>query len=72
VPPFPVTPQEDVAFINAFEQFDALCEARNADLLPHMSTANAARDMDLLRQAVGDDRLTYLGFSYGTYLGRPT
>ena len=69
LPPFPVTPQEDVAFIDAFAQFDAFCEARNADLLPHMSTANAARDMNLLRQAVGDERLTYLGFSYGTYLG---
>ena len=35
----------------------------------HMSTADVARDLDLLRQAVGDKRLTYLGFSYGSYLG---
>jgi pimeloyl-ACP methyl ester carboxylesterase len=34
-----------------------------------MSTADVARDLDLLRQAVGDRRLTYLGFSYGSYLG---
>ena len=34
-----------------------------------MSTADVARDLDLLRQAVGDRRLTYLGFSYGTYIG---
>ena len=34
-----------------------------------MSTANVARDLDLLRQAVGDEQLTYLGFSYGTLLG---
>ena len=35
----------------------------------HMNTADVARDMDLLRQAVGDARLSYLGFSYGSYLG---
>jgi pimeloyl-ACP methyl ester carboxylesterase len=69
VPPFPVGPHEDRAFIQTFEQFDALCSQRNPSLLPHMSTANAARDMDLLRQAVGDARLSYLGLSYGTYLG---
>lgn len=34
-----------------------------------MSTADVARDLDLLRQAVGDRQLTYLGFSYGSYLG---
>ena len=35
----------------------------------HMNTADVARDLDLLRRAVGDRRLTYLGFSYGSYLG---
>ena len=35
----------------------------------HVSTANVARDMDALRAAVGDERLSYLGFSYGTFLG---
>jgi pimeloyl-ACP methyl ester carboxylesterase len=34
-----------------------------------MSTADVARDLDLLRQAVGDERITYLGFSYGSYVG---
>ena len=34
-----------------------------------MSTANVARDLDLLRQAVGDDKLTYDGISYGSILG---
>ena len=34
-----------------------------------MNTADVARDLDLLRQAVGDRKLTYLGFSYGSYLG---
>ena len=34
-----------------------------------MATANVARDLDLLRQAVGDAQLTYLGYSYGTHIG---
>ncbi len=35
-----------------------------------MSTAEVARDMELMRRAVGDKKLSYLGFSYGTYLGQ--
>jgi pimeloyl-ACP methyl ester carboxylesterase len=45
------------------------CEAKSARLLPHIGTADAARDMDVLRAALGDAGLTYLGKSYGTYLG---
>jgi pimeloyl-ACP methyl ester carboxylesterase len=45
------------------------CLANNGEILQHVSTANVARDMDALRAAVGDERLSYLGFSYGTFLG---
>ncbi|MDW5592848.1 alpha/beta hydrolase [Conexibacter stalactiti] len=45
------------------------CLTLNSAILPYVSTANVARDIDHLRAAVGDDRLTYLGFSYGTFLG---
>ena len=45
------------------------CLDNNPGILPYVTTANVARDMDGLRQAVGDSKLTYLGFSYGTYLG---
>lgn len=38
-------------------------------ILRHLSTADAARDLDLLRRAVGDPKLTYIGYSYGTELG---
>jgi pimeloyl-ACP methyl ester carboxylesterase len=69
LPPFPVARAEQVSYIRAAADFDRRCQQRNADLLPHMSTANAARDMDLLRQALGESRLTYLGLSYGTFLG---
>ena len=45
------------------------CIKRNGDLLAHVSTADNARDLDLLRQAVGEERLNYYGTSYGTFLG---
>ncbi|WP_029149402.1 alpha/beta hydrolase [Microbacterium indicum] len=45
------------------------CEANSGDLLEHITTDQAARDMDLIRAVLGDEKLNYLGFSYGTYLG---
>lgn len=45
------------------------CVASDGTLLPYLATERTARDMDRVREALGDDRLTYLGFSYGTYLG---
>jgi len=45
------------------------CEQRSGALLPYVGTRNAARDMDVLRAALRDAKLTYLGKSYGTYLG---
>ena len=45
------------------------CQRLNPGVLPYVSTANVARDMDQLRQAVGDRRLSYLGLSYGSHLG---
>jgi pimeloyl-ACP methyl ester carboxylesterase len=45
------------------------CLDENPGILPYVSTANVARDLDGLREAVGDAKLTFLGFSYGTYLG---
>jgi pimeloyl-ACP methyl ester carboxylesterase len=50
------------------KDFIAKCEA-NTNHLTSYSTANAARDMDLLREALGDEKLNYMGKSYGTYLG---
>jgi pimeloyl-ACP methyl ester carboxylesterase len=50
-------------------QFAAGCGRRTGELLPHLSTADVARDMDLLREALGEERLNYLGKSYGTLLG---
>ncbi|MGW1837399.1 alpha/beta hydrolase [Streptomyces sp. NPDC002067] len=43
--------------------------SRTASLLPHLTTANTARDMDRIRAALGEPELSYLGGSYGSYLG---
>jgi pimeloyl-ACP methyl ester carboxylesterase len=45
------------------------CSEEYGDTLEHYNTEETARDIDLVRQAVGDDELTYLGYSYGTRLG---
>jgi len=50
------------------KKFIQQCEEKN-EHLTSFSTANAARDMDILRQAVGDKQLNYMGKSYGTFLG---
>lgn len=45
------------------------CEANSGEILPYLDTYSAARDMDVLRAALGSEQLDYFGFSYGTYLG---
>ncbi|PSL05459.1 alpha/beta hydrolase family protein [Haloactinopolyspora alba] len=51
------------------QDFAEGCKARSGDLLPHVGTDDVARDLDILRAALGDERLNYLGKSYGTYIG---
>jgi pimeloyl-ACP methyl ester carboxylesterase len=64
------TPFNAGAFLARGDRVAAGCRALTpAPLLAHVSTADVARDLDLLRRAVGDQRLSYLGFSYGTELG---
>ncbi|MEO3978365.1 alpha/beta hydrolase [Streptomyces sp. CAU 1734] len=45
------------------------CEKYNADTLAHINTANTAQDMDLLRAVLREEKISYLGYSYGTQLG---
>ncbi|MEU7061128.1 alpha/beta hydrolase [Streptomyces sp. NPDC046197] len=70
---FGLHPAADAAKISTydaeFEQVAAACARHAGQLLPHVGTLEAARDMDVLRALLGDDRLHYVGFSYGTYLG---
>lgn len=66
---FPVGATQIQTWDRLVASFDHTCGISAADLISHLSTANVARDMDLLRQAVGDPWMNYLGVSYGTYLG---
>ncbi|MGW4569262.1 alpha/beta hydrolase [Streptomyces sp. NPDC004561] len=45
------------------------CARNSGPVLPHIGTVNTSRDLDVIRQALGDKKLNYLGFSYGTRLG---
>ena len=64
------TPDTDPNALQAKDnQYVRRCVNRNKDILQYVTTGNVARDLDLLRQAVGDQKLNYLGFSYGTFLG---
>ncbi|NUR83273.1 MAG: alpha/beta fold hydrolase [Nonomuraea sp.] len=53
----------------ANKQFAQLCQQDSGKVLPYVGTVNAARDMDRLRAAVGDQKFSYFGMSYGTQLG---
>src|SRR5437870_8811549 len=63
-------PQEKQDAMQADKDFAAGCQRRSGDLLPFMDSASTARDMDQIRASLGDAKLTYLGFSYGTYIGQ--
>ncbi|MEU7139250.1 alpha/beta hydrolase [Nocardia sp. NPDC046473] len=65
----PVNAEQEAAQARFSRDLSAGCAADSAALLPHLTTVDAARDLDLLRRAVGDKRLTYEGGSYASYLG---
>ncbi|HEX2415050.1 MAG TPA: alpha/beta fold hydrolase [Thermoleophilaceae bacterium] len=57
------------ALVGRARSYVQRCQELNGELMGHMSTADVARDLDLLRAAVGDERLTFLGNSYGSLVG---
>ncbi|MER5947046.1 alpha/beta hydrolase [Streptomyces sp. NPDC001904] len=65
----PDTSAEESAYFKDAADFGKGCARQAGDLLSHVSTTEAARDMDLMRQVLGDDTLHYMGVSYGTELG---
>lgn len=65
----PLTQSEENAAARADRVFARSCAIHASPLLAHMSTADVARDLDTVRQAVGERQMTYLGQSYGTLLG---
>ncbi len=60
---------EEKAYLGRIHDFAAACEKKSGRILPHVGTENAARDMDRMRAALGDDKMHYFGISYGTELG---
>ena len=65
----PRTPAEERAVLDRARAYAAACQRNAGDLLPHLTTENTARDLDLLRAALGERQLNYAGTSYGTKLG---
>ena len=65
----PDTRAEIDALVQSRLDDGAACQGSDRDLIPYLTTIATARDLDLIRAAIGDEKLTYLGFSYGTHLG---
>ncbi|MEU6554482.1 alpha/beta hydrolase [Streptomyces sp. NPDC046915] len=65
----PDTPAEEKAYFQDATDFGKGCSRAAGKLMAHVSTTDTARDMDLIRQVLGDARTHYFGFSYGTELG---
>ncbi len=69
VDPNPDTEAEFKAIVAINAEFAKGCAEKNADVLPFVSTEDVVRDMDQIRAALGEETISYMGFSYGTYLG---
>jgi pimeloyl-ACP methyl ester carboxylesterase len=67
--PVPATPAQLAENVAQAKEFADGCFAKNGSFLEHIGTIDQARDLDVLRAALGDTQLTYYGASYGTYLG---
>ena len=65
----PDTDEERADIVASTEEFTQACFDNNGDLLPYVGTNNVARDMDMIRRALGEDKISYFGFSYGSELG---
>ncbi|MEV5610103.1 alpha/beta hydrolase [Streptomyces sp. NPDC052225] len=67
--PVPDTEADKLAQRKLAKEYADGCYERSGEMLPHMTTPNTARDLDVIRAALGEKKLNYLGVSYGTYLG---
>ena len=67
--PSPDTTAERKEAVKEATDFGKACEDTTGDLIGHVSTVDVAKDMDVLRSALDDGKLTYLGKSYGTLIG---
>ncbi|MFH8254713.1 alpha/beta hydrolase [Streptomyces roseolus] len=69
VDPTPDTPAEEAAYLKDAADFGAGCARRSGTVIPYTTTSATARDLDVIRQVLGDEKLHYFGISYGTQLG---
>ncbi|MFF4015778.1 alpha/beta hydrolase [Streptomyces sp. NPDC001843] len=67
--PVPDTEADKTAQRKLAREYADGCHERSGGMLPYMTTPNTARDLDVIRAALGEKKLNYLGVSYGTYLG---
>lgn len=68
--PVPATASQRAAADAAAISLDDACQERAGAILGHVATVDTARDLDHIRQALGEQRITYIGLSYGTFLGQ--
>lgn len=66
----PSTTQIRDAWFARTNAYTKACGEKNGAILKHLTTRDVAKDLDLIRAALGQRRLNYYGFSYGTYLGQ--
>ena len=57
------------ALVDSSRAFAEECARKHGELLPFLGTAESARDLDWVRAALGEEKISYLGYSYGTALG---
>lgn len=67
--PVPDTEADKRAQRRLAREYAEGCHERSGDMLPYMTTPNTVRDLDVIRAALGEKKLNFLGVSYGTYLG---
>ena len=66
----PASQAAEQAMENRARAYAADCQKRFGWLLPHMTTEDVARDMDAIRAALGQQKISYFAYSYGTYIGQ--
>jgi len=64
------SPEDAEELLDVSQDYVDGCEADAGELLPYLGTEEVARDIDAVREAMGDEQLNYLGFSYGTAIGQ--
>jgi pimeloyl-ACP methyl ester carboxylesterase len=65
----PETPEEKQALIDASQAFNDKCAENSGTILPYISTMASAQDINSLRLALGEEKVSFFGFSYGSELG---